>query len=64
MNTVKVRSDNEKLMQKVDKHFDLVLHIPRADKKKEYTGKFVVYDTRSKHYITNTIKQMEEEIVT
>jgi hypothetical protein len=62
LNTVKVKYDDEKLMERADKHFALVNHIPKDNEKREYSGMFVVIDNDSDERIAEKLEDLKEDI--
>lgn len=62
MNSIKVLNDTEKLVDRCDEEFDVVVCTTDQEEVKQYDGEFMIYDSRPTKEIKGMVKQIEEDL--
>lgn len=62
MNTLKVVHQNDELMKRADKEFNVVTHISEDEEKRSYSGEFLILDVRDEDEIQQKLKELNDMI--
>lgn len=62
MNKAKVVCYDEELMNRCDREFTIVTHMPEEDDKSNYSGEFIIMDERTEEEIIDKVRQIKESM--